>query len=158
MVIITWALHCNALSMTIDEEMKIKFHLNGNIEWHYVQLESNSIKSNQIELDSDSIELNSNSTIGLRFNWIKHKLMEKISKIYYEYDVKKKTFKNTETWNDMLPCLFPLEWTKQISIWNWSSDDHYLRNLKLSSLNQLQWILVTRIIIVSKTLHHEVIW
>ncbi len=66
----------------IDEEMKIKFHLNGNIEWHYVQLELNWIKSNQIrfrfnqiELDSDLIELNSNSTkfnstIGLRFNWI----------------------------------------------------------------------------------------
>jgi hypothetical protein len=53
----------------------------------------NWIESNQIELDSDLIELNSNSTIGLRFNWIKYKLMEKILKIYYEYDVKKKPLK-----------------------------------------------------------------
>jgi hypothetical protein len=41
--------------------MKFKFHLNENIEWHCMQLELNSNKLNQIQIQFSlgSIEMNS---------------------------------------------------------------------------------------------------
>jgi hypothetical protein len=40
---------------------------------------------------------------------------------------------------------FIQEWRKQIPIWNCPSDEYNLWNLKLSYLNQLQWIIIIRI-------------
>jgi hypothetical protein len=60
-IINTWTPCCYTLSLKIDlinwkkwiDFVKIKFHLNENIEWHCTQLE--------FELDSDLTELISNS-------------------------------------------------------------------------------------------------
>jgi hypothetical protein len=42
-----------------------------------------------------------------------------------------------------IPCLFTWEWPKQI--WNYSSDDYDLWNLKLSYLNQFWWIIIIEV-------------
>jgi len=56
--------------------VKIKFHLNENIEWYcMIEIELNWIEIKYINSNLNWFELNYNSTkfnstVGLRFNWI----------------------------------------------------------------------------------------
>ncbi len=66
--------------------VKIKFHPNENIKWNCMQF-----------------ELNSNSTIGLRFNWIERKWNENWWKIYW------KSSCEDGVGEEMWPC-YPTKW------------------------------------------------
>jgi hypothetical protein len=60
--------------------MKIKFHSNENIEWHCMDLE--------FQLHWLEFELNLNSRIELRFNFLKkRRIVEKIVKFVCEYGI-----------------------------------------------------------------------
>jgi hypothetical protein len=68
------------------------------------------------------------------------KLVENVIKIFLWIQCWQKQFSKTQIWKDTFQCLFTWEWIKQILLWNYSMYD--LWNLKLSYLNQLQWIIV----------------
>ncbi len=114
--------------------VKIKFHLNDmNAFW---------IKLIQLNSNSCSIKLNSNSIL-------KNEMQiggEDIVKYVCKYGAETKTFKKTQIQKYTFLCLFILEWAKKILVWNCPNNDIW--NLTLSYLNQLQWIIFIRILIL----------
>jgi hypothetical protein len=64
----------------------------------------------------------------------------------HAYGVGKIKLEDTNT-RKTFPCLFTQEWEKAISIWNCPSENNHnnLWNLKLSYLNDLQWITIVGI-------------
>jgi hypothetical protein len=119
--------------------MKIKFHLNENIEKHCMQLELNvnSKKFNQFKFNWILIWLNSIEPGEVRFNCKKLDAYwwKRYWKFVHEYDVeKKRKFKKTYL-KSTLSCLFMWGWVKQILVWNCSND-----NLpKLTTMNHHHW-------------------
>jgi hypothetical protein len=91
-------------------------------------LKLNSILNENIERNYMQIQFN--STILLRFKWIEFKFKKNEMQIWwrtnwnfiFKYGVEKINLK-TKFVKDTIPCLFTLEWAKQISCLN---DDHNL--------------------------------
>jgi hypothetical protein len=114
--------------------LEIKFYLNENFEWHYMEIEFNSrfvILFKNIKWNSNSIEEKWNA------NWCR-----RYWKSIHGYGVgKKKNFQNTKIQKDKhlsIPLYLGIGFTN--SILELSKD-----NLKFSYLNQFLWIIVNKI-------------
>ncbi len=111
-------------SQRVIDFVKIKFHLNEDIEWHYmIEIQLNWIEIKYINWNLNWFELNYNSTklnsnIGLRFNWIQIHIQlkkcgmkvggERIESFLMNMVLGKINRKHT------FSCLFTWEWGKQI--------------------------------------------
>jgi len=115
-----------------------------NLNWIKFGFNWNSIQFRFDWILFKYIEFYLNSIIGLRFNSIDFEFdwkkwdanwWTRYWKSVHEYNVEKKNFKKTIYLKDALSCLLISESVKQIWIWNCSSDNYDLWNLKLPYLN-----------------------